>query len=172
MALAIPLGKDTRVVLHPDQLLVIYDGTCGFCSRVADNVAGLDWRRKVVWLPSQTPGLGPLVGLTSAETDAAAWAVTPTGAHRRGAGAAVAALDALLPGGIPAFATLYRIPGLHQIANLAYDWVARNRGRFAGTAVCQLGPPAPLDDTVRWELERRMAREEAFGADDAGSGGW
>ncbi len=166
MAAALPVAIQTQALLHPDQLLVIFDGTCGFCSRVVAWVAGLDWRRKVVWLPSQTPGLGPLVGLTQADTDAAAWAVMPSGAHRRGAGAVAATLDAFLPAGVPVMTAIYRVPGLRQLADLAYAWVARNRGRFAGVPFCDMRPPPPLDDSVRWELERRMARDELFGIEE------
>lgn len=144
--------------LHPDQVLVVFDGTCGLCSDIAGWTMRLDWRRKLAWLPSQTPGLLDAVGLTPRDADTAAWAIMPDGEPRRGAAAIAAATDALLPGGPPLCATLQRLPGLRGASDAAYAWVARNRGRWPGHPVCDRRPPPPLDDTVRWEIERRHER--------------
>jgi len=161
------VGHRTRIAtaaLRPDQSALLFDGTCGLCSRLAEWATRADWRRKMVLLPSQTPGLLDVVGLTPADIDAAAWAITPTGAFRRGAGAVFTALDLLLPGGFPLFYALSRLPGLRSVADTVYAWVSAHRGRFGGTPICTAGRPDPLDDAVRWELERRLERAAVFGA--------
>lgn len=89
--------------------------------------------------------------------EAAAWAITPSGAQRGGAGAITTALDALLPGGLPLLHSLYRLPGLRQAADAGYRWLARNRGRLPGgpSYLNAHGGPPLLDPATRAELQRR-----------------
>lgn len=143
-------------MLQGHQLLVVYDGGCGFCSNVAARIARLDWRHALRWLPGQTPGLAELLELSEQDLGAAAWALSPHGALHRGAAAMLAVIDALLPGGPPIFATLYRLPVLRQLFDAAYGAIAARRHRLPGTPYCSARPPAPLDDAERWEIERRV----------------
>lgn len=121
----------------------------------------LDWRRKMAWTPSQTPGILEATGLSRSEVEEAAWAIAPDGRRLRGAGAIAAAADQTLPMGLPLFSAAYALPGLRQAGDLAYAWVARNRHRFPGTAACAVGrPPAGISDSLRWEIERRARKAE------------
>jgi len=85
----------------------------------------------------------------------------PDGRLRRGAAAISAALDRLLPGGVPLFSALYRVPGLQGLADRLYRQVAANRHRFPGTPVCGLEQHPPFDDAVRREIASRRARAGA-----------
>ena len=119
-------------------------------------MARLDWRRRVVCVPSQVPGLIEASGLEPAEVEAAAWALAPCGRWHRGAGAIAIALEQLLPGGLPILRAVYALPGLHRLADAGYGWVVRNRHHLPGTAVCAIGPPAALAEPLRSELARRL----------------
>jgi predicted DCC family thiol-disulfide oxidoreductase YuxK len=84
-------------------------------------------------LPWQTPGLLEKVGLTEQQCMEAAWFVDADGRKFRGAAAINAALEAL--GGIYAIAAwFYRVPGLKQLEDLVYQWVADNRYRLPGAS--------------------------------------
>lgn len=144
--------------LEPHQLLVVFDGRCGVCSRIARRMVGLDRRGRVAWMPSQRAGLPAAIGLGDADVAAAAWAVTREGARLRGAPAMLAGLDATLLGGRAHLAGIHRVPGLRQALDAGYAWFARNRGRFGGTAACDVRPPAPLDAASRAELAARGSR--------------
>jgi len=144
--------------LEPHQLLVVFDGRCGVCSRIARRMVELDRRGRVAWMPSQRAGLPAAIGLSDADVAAAAWAVTREGARLRGAPAMLAGLDATLLGGRAHLAALHRVPGLRQAFDAGYSWFARNRGRFSGTPTCDVGAPASLDDASRAELAARGSR--------------
>jgi predicted DCC family thiol-disulfide oxidoreductase YuxK len=119
-------------------------------------MARLDWRARLAWWPSQTPGLIEVVGLTRAEADAAAWTLLPDGTRRQGAPAIASALDQLWPGGVPVCATLVRLPVVGQLAGRVYAWVAANRHRLPGSAACPVGrAPSPAPADVLAEARRR-----------------
>ena len=71
-------------------------------------------------------------GVGFAECEAAAWAVTPAPEQRRyrGAGAVNAALAVALGTWLPV--RFYELPGVRQLQDALYAWVARNRGRLPG----------------------------------------
>ncbi len=96
-------------------------------------------------LPWQTPGLLEKVGLTEQQCMDAAWYVDAEGRKHRGAAAINASLHAL--GGIYRVASwVYRVPGLKQIEDWVYAWVARNRYRMPGsTDACKI-PTKDLPD--------------------------
>jgi predicted DCC family thiol-disulfide oxidoreductase YuxK len=101
-------------------------------------VKRLDRAQRIDVQPWQTPGLLERVRLTAEQTSDAAWFVDPTGKPHR----AVAALSQALAHISPVFAPLpwlYRLPGLKQLADAAYKWVANNRYRLPGaSAACQI----------------------------------
>lgn len=93
----------------------------------------LNTRNRFDVLAWQTPGLLERVNLTAEQCMDAAWYVDAAGRPFRGAAAINAALGAL--GGVFALAPiLYRVPGLKQIEDAVYAWVARNRHRMPGAS--------------------------------------
>jgi predicted DCC family thiol-disulfide oxidoreductase YuxK len=120
---------------------LIFDGTCGFCTWTVRLVQALDRRHRVTVAPFQKPGVPEAHGLTVAQCEGAAWAVTTTPHHRRyrGAGAVNAALSAVLGTAWPL--RLYRLPAIRQLQDAVYTWIARNRSRFPGvTPYCEEYP--------------------------------
>jgi predicted DCC family thiol-disulfide oxidoreductase YuxK len=129
------------------QPVLIFDGECGFCTRTANAVMRLNTKHRFGVLPWQTPGLLDQTGLTQQECMDAAWFVDEHGHKYRGAAAINATLSAL--GGVFAVAAwLYRIPGLKQIEDAVYRWVADHRYRLPGASdACKI--PTTGDDLKR-----------------------
>ncbi len=122
---------DTAADLFDDaRLLVVFDGWCGVCTRAVEWVRAHDAAGRVRALPSQTPGLKERLGLSPAEAARTVWAVTRGGRRYAGA-AAFAAVLRELEGGWALLARLYAVPPLAWLAERAYAWFARHRGRFA-----------------------------------------
>ena len=69
-------------------------------------------------------------GLTAEQTAEAAWAITPDGAKHRGAAGISICFDAIIGFGRFIYWT-YRIPGIRQIEDAVYAFVARNRMVFS-----------------------------------------
>ena len=61
------------------QLTLVFDGTCGFCTRSVRLLEALDRNRRVTAMPFQKSGVPASVGLTLEECEAAAWAIAPDG---------------------------------------------------------------------------------------------
>jgi len=80
-------------------------------------------------VPYQKPGAPEAHGLSVAECEAAAWAVTPEGRHA-GAAAINTVLAAVLGTRLPLL--LYATPGIKRLQDGAYAWVARNRHHLPG----------------------------------------
>lgn len=116
-----------------EPILLIFDGTCSFCTRCARLAVERSPRGRLSALPSQTPGLLERHGITSQQAERWVWAVTPAG-RWHGAAAAAQALDAM-GGGWRGLALLARLPG----AGLVYAAVARGRGRLGAA----WGDPPP-----------------------------
>jgi len=74
-------------------------------------------------------------GLAPEDTSVEVWFITPQGAVKGGAAAINEAL-----GSVPwlrPISWLYRVPGLRQLEDLIYRWVARNRHHLPGvTPAC------------------------------------
>jgi predicted DCC family thiol-disulfide oxidoreductase YuxK len=154
-------GAPTTVAAN--QVVLLYDGTCGPCTSTAHWGARLDWGGHVVWLPSQVPGVEETTHLTRAQLDAAAWAIRPSGERVAGDEAIAAGLDAMLWGGRPVLLALVRLPGVRAVTRRGYAWLAANRHRFPGYPACGLNKPAlpPLPTAVAEVLERRAAQATA-----------
>jgi predicted DCC family thiol-disulfide oxidoreductase YuxK len=95
----------------------------------------LDRDHRVTVVPYQRTGVPASAGLTVEECEAAAWAVSPDGRRYRGAGAANASLAVALGTCLPLF--LYDLPGVKQLQDAVYDWIANNRGWLSGDALAQ-----------------------------------
>jgi hypothetical protein len=82
----------------------------------------------VTAVPYQKPGVPASADLTIEECAKAAWAVAPDGRRYRGAGAANASLAVAMGVALPLLA--YSLPGLRQLEDLAYAFIAANRSRL------------------------------------------
>jgi predicted DCC family thiol-disulfide oxidoreductase YuxK len=111
---------------------VVYDGRCRFCIEQARRLERLAGGR--VRLESfRDPGvIAAHPGLSEETCDRAIQLVMPDGRIHGGA-AAIARVLRLRPALAP-LGWLYRVPLLHQVADLSYRIVARNRFRLAGAA--------------------------------------
>ena len=123
----------------PPDLTLIFDGSCDFCTRSVRFLRWLDRTQRLQALPFQKRGTPEAHGLTVADCERAAWTVTPDGRRYPGAAAISVALAIALGTRLPW--VLYRLPGLHQLQDLVYAVVARNRTRLPGdTPYCEQHP--------------------------------
>jgi len=97
---------------------------------MASGLRWLDRRRRLYIAPFQWEWVLKRTGLTVAECEQAAWAVTPGGRHR-GAGAMNAALDEIIGWG-HVCTRMYNLPLIRSVQDVCYQWIAANRSRFPG----------------------------------------
>ena len=116
------------------RLVLLFDGTCGPCTRVADFVRHRDRAGRILVLPNQAPGTLGRYGVTRAEADRSAWLIEPGGRRLEGAAAITRALEAL-GGGWRLLAVPGRVRAVASAEEVAYRWVARNRGHLAWLGV-------------------------------------
>ena len=90
----------------------------------------LDRCRRVTAVPFQKPGAPAAHGLSLAQCEAAAWAITPAGERRPGAAAINLVLAVALGTRLPLW--LHSIIGMRQLQDSAYAWIVRNRSRLPG----------------------------------------
>ena len=115
--------------------VLVFDGDCGICTRLAGLVPAL--RADVDVAAWQTLDL-PDLGLTPEACDLALQFVD---ARRRTSSAqdAVAVLLRHSAFPLPVAGRLLQLPGLNALAGFGYRWVARNRQRLpGGTPACAL----------------------------------
>jgi predicted DCC family thiol-disulfide oxidoreductase YuxK len=115
---------------RPLQLTLVFDGTCGFCTRSVRLLEALDRNRRVTAVPFQKSSVPASVGLTLQECKAAAWAIASDGGRYRGAEAVNAVVAAALGSTLPLL--LYSLPGIRQLLDFIYYLVASNRSRLPG----------------------------------------
>jgi predicted DCC family thiol-disulfide oxidoreductase YuxK len=119
--------SDTRLVL-------LFDGTCGPCTRLAGWIRRWDSDGRIRVLPNQSPGVLASLGLTRYEVDGSAWTVEPGGRRLAGAAALNRVLEEL-GGGWRLLAAPYRLRFLAAREEAAYRWLAANRGRLGWLGV-------------------------------------
>ncbi|HEY0838739.1 MAG TPA: DUF393 domain-containing protein [Vulgatibacter sp.] len=145
-------------MLQPDQILVIYDAECPFCSTVARWLLRLDWRKKISCEPLQSDELRDALGMSLERAKFSAHVLEPNGRLWMEGGAAAACFDALLPFGVPLFRFLSRVPGLHQLGNWIYHLISHNRPKLPhGPAMAKYTTPAVESGTLDEVRRRRMA---------------
>jgi predicted DCC family thiol-disulfide oxidoreductase YuxK len=109
-----------------ERLVLVYDGECEFCSRLARWVEQRDGRGHISVRPNQQAGLVERLGLTRAEVERAAWAVEPGGAKFEGA-AAVNRVLRELGGTWRGLGSLYLAPPIGWVEDRYYARVAHRR---------------------------------------------
>jgi predicted DCC family thiol-disulfide oxidoreductase YuxK len=103
-------------------------------------VKRLNVNDRIAVLPWQTPGLLARVGLTAQQTMDSAWFVDAEG-HTFAAAKAINESLVALHWVFKPLAWLYRLPGIKQLEDALYKWVAANRYRLPGsTAACAVPP--------------------------------
>ena len=119
--------------------VVLYDGRCRFCVAGARRLAALARPGAIEMRDFQAPGvLAAYPQLTYEACMRAMQLVTMDGRVYEGAEAVARVLMTRPVFGL--VARLYFVPGLRQVANALYDWVARNRYRLRGrTDDCEGG---------------------------------
>jgi predicted DCC family thiol-disulfide oxidoreductase YuxK len=132
-------------------LLFVFDGWCGVCSRFVAWVQARDVTGRVRAMPNQTPGLVAGLGLTRADVDRAAWAITRDGQRLSGAAAINRTLAALERRPWTLLARLYDVPGLRWWEERCYAWFARHRGRFARWGISPACATTPVHCTPEGE---------------------
>jgi predicted DCC family thiol-disulfide oxidoreductase YuxK len=123
---------------------LLFDGTCGPCTRMANWVRRHDVKGALDVVPNQGPGRLERVGVSRAEADRSVWLVEPDGRRREGAAAISGTLE-MLGGPWRLLVLPYRARPLAKLAEVAYRWFARNRhrlARFGATPECD-GPGDP-----------------------------
>jgi predicted DCC family thiol-disulfide oxidoreductase YuxK len=108
------------------RLVLVYDGECEFCTRLARWVEQRDRKDRVAVKPSQESGLTEALGLTRVEVGRAAWAVEPGGRKFEGA-AAINRVLRELGGGWSLAASLYGVAPVRWVEDAYYRRVARRR---------------------------------------------
>ena len=121
------------------QLLVLFDGYCGICTRCMEWLRARDPSGRVLMRANQTPGLRQRVGFTRSQVDRELYAIAPGGQIYRGAAAFQRIFYELGPPW-SLLARCYDLPSVRWCADRSYAWFARNRGRFArwgATPACE-----------------------------------
>jgi predicted DCC family thiol-disulfide oxidoreductase YuxK len=113
---------------------LLFDGTCGPCTRMANWVRRHDRKAQLEVVPNQGPGVLERFGVTRAEADRAVWLVEPGGRRREGAAAVSGTLE-VLGGGWRLLALPYGTRPSAAIAEAAYRLVSRNRHHLAAFGV-------------------------------------
>ncbi|MGL5929175.1 MAG: thiol-disulfide oxidoreductase DCC family protein [Dermatophilaceae bacterium] len=127
---------------RPDPPLLVFDGDCGICTRLAGVAARWTPPRRGTVTASQWVDLGHY-GLTEEQCRLALQYVDTHGRVHSAQDAVARLLLDSHPWWRPAGVAL-RLPGINQLAGLVYRWVARNRYRLpGGTPACGLTPPRP-----------------------------
>jgi predicted DCC family thiol-disulfide oxidoreductase YuxK len=114
----------------PDRVTVVFDGTCGFCTRSIRYLKKIDKHHQVTAVACQIVQSDPAYGLQDVDCGEAAWALTADGRREAGAQAAALIFAVLLGRQWPI--TIGRLPGLRQVLGFGYRMIARNRYRFPG----------------------------------------
>lgn len=108
--------------------VLLFDGECGFCTRMLGWLRLLDGKSRIDTLPYQRPGAAESIGASGSECSESVQWRGPDGTRLEGAAAVNAALGVALGTGWPL--RLYRYSAGPQ--ERLYGWVAGNRRRLPG----------------------------------------
>jgi predicted DCC family thiol-disulfide oxidoreductase YuxK len=118
---------------------LVFDGNCGFCTRSRAQLLRFDRHHRIRTIPFQNPDAVARTGLDLDALSSSVWWLDDDGSLLSGAEAAAAAISAALGWRLPLW--LQRLPGIRQLSDRVYAWVAANRFRLPGAAPwCQNHP--------------------------------
>lgn len=140
----------------PRKHALLFDGRCNFCRRQLERLLSIARPGGIEPVDFQAPGaLDRFPGLTYEACMQAMHLVTPQGQVYRGFEAAVHAVATRPIVGKLAY--FYYVPGIRQICDRFYAWIAARRYRLAGecpSGTCSLHLPArqkPVRDVQNTE---------------------
>ena len=111
--------------------ILFFDGDCGMCTRAKDLLLRMNRTGAVRCEPMQRPGVAERVGAPAETFMDSIWWLDDDGTVHSAAHAANAAVSAAIGTRIPL--VVYRAPGIRQLEEAAYRWVAGHRKYFPGT---------------------------------------
>jgi predicted DCC family thiol-disulfide oxidoreductase YuxK len=115
---------------------LLFDGTCGFCTRSVRYLKNRDKRNQIEAIPCQIAINDPKYGLTDADCAQSIWAYTSDGRQAAGDQAAMLIASVMVDKKWPV--TFGNLPLIKQALGFGYRTIARNRYRFPGdTPACQ-----------------------------------
>lgn len=114
----------------PDRVTVIFDGTCGFCTRSIRYLHKLDRQHRITSIACQVAKENPGFPPGDIDCGESAWAITVDGRCEAGGQAATLIASILLQKRWPV--TVGRFAGIRHALSFGYRWIARNRHRFPG----------------------------------------
>lgn len=125
----------------PDRVTVIFDGTCGSCTRSVRYLERLDRHHRITVVACQVAKRDPAFPLGDIDCGESAWAITADARAESGGQAAPLIAAVLLGRRWPL--TLGRLGMVRHALAFGYRWVANNRHRFPGdTPYCTAHPGA------------------------------
>jgi predicted DCC family thiol-disulfide oxidoreductase YuxK len=120
----------------PGHFVVLYDGHCPFCTTASQRLLRLARRGIIERIDFQAPGaLDPFPGVTHDACMQQMMLIGPDGRIWTGFEAAVRAVATRPVVGWIAY--LYYVPGIRQLCDLLYRWIAANRYRLFGKRECE-----------------------------------
>lgn len=135
-------GRDERFPAAPGlgrPYVVVYDGHCRVCGRLANVLRRWDTRHQLEIVPSQAPGVSARFPWIPARAyQESLQLIGPGGDTVQGAAAIERLLDVLPRGGIIGW--LFKIPFVRPLADRFYRWFARHRYRLGCGEHCQYRP--------------------------------
>jgi predicted DCC family thiol-disulfide oxidoreductase YuxK len=118
---------------------LFFDGECGVCTRARNVLDRWDKHSRIHTVPLQQPGTAERLGVEPGQLLSQVWWLSADGQRCGGAEAVNAALATVFDTRIPL--VLYRVPGIRQLQDATYRWVATHRHRFRGTTLwCEEHP--------------------------------
>ncbi len=119
--------------LHDKPLILpaelVFDGRCGFCTRIVRAIEQLDRHHRLRTVAWQEPTVLERSGLSLQDVRGAAWLVVGN-SRLRGAAAINAALTLTTGNGLAWW--FYSLPGIRQLQDGVYAWVANHRHWLKG----------------------------------------
>lgn len=109
--------------------LLVFDGYCGFCTRAVEGIRRLDKRGLLTIVAWQEPGILENTGLSHEDVKSAAWFIEGFKRYR-GAAAINRAISNALGFELPS--QVYNLPGIRQLEDFIYAYIAANRSLFRG----------------------------------------
>ena len=149
------------------RLTLLYDGDCSFCERSARRAAA--WSTSIEPLPLQDPSVATRFPHVSLQAALESMHVIREDGQTATGARAWRLLAARGPWPMRLGAMSFAIPGVPQVAELVYRWIARNRvrrgtmHRDCATGACQVEPAARAE-AIRSQACAAGAASPAAGA--------